>query len=352
MEIKKPNDILVATLSNPELTPYDLLSHNITGENTSLLPKEEYKNSTFIQDKFKDDDGNFDNVAFEEVYKLAQNKYQNLTDEEYLSELDKMEYSPFDITRPKFAKTFNVSTQIEKEYNPFEVRKGWSGFGSINESPLSLREIAQKNKIYDPDTDTWSEQSVNDLSLYDKLIGDTLVYGQYDEDGMHFDKQIGSMVKHKKGDWKVDDNGNLFLEKLGNRSVYGKQVLNPMDTLTTDGSLMNQYDFFGVVPALDACEALGELLHAVIAGEYLEKSVRVSQISLTTVVSLLETENDREFSPDELKDNELIEGELDLQWQIYRLLRDCEERDIALINELRNELRTEGISNIGIKNNQ
>ncbi|STO92330.1 D-fructose-6-phosphate amidotransferase [Haemophilus pittmaniae] len=115
---------------------------------------------------------------------------------------------------------------------------------------------------------------------------------------------------------------------------------------------VNQYDFFGVVPALDACEALGELLHAVIAGEYLEKSVRVSQISLTTVVSLLETENDREFSPDELKDNGLIEGELDLQWQIYRLLKDCEERDIALINELRNELRTEGISNIGIKNNQ
>ncbi|EGV07287.1 putative lipoprotein [Haemophilus pittmaniae HK 85] len=115
---------------------------------------------------------------------------------------------------------------------------------------------------------------------------------------------------------------------------------------------VNQYDFFGVVPALDACEALGELLHAVIAGEYLEKSVRVSQISLTTVVSLLETENDREFSPDELKDNELIESELDLQWQIYRLLKDCEERDIALINELRNELRAEGISNIGIKNNQ
>lgn len=115
---------------------------------------------------------------------------------------------------------------------------------------------------------------------------------------------------------------------------------------------VNQYDFFGVVPALDVCEALGELLHAVIAGEYLEKSVRVSQISLTTVVSLLETENDREFSLDELKDNELIEGELDLQWQIYRLLRDCEERDTALINELRNEIRAEGISNIGIKNSQ
>ena len=43
---------------------------------------------------------------------------------------------------------------------------------------------------------------------------------------------------------------------------------------------------FGVVPALDACEALGELLHAIIAGETLEKAIQISQISLGTVCSL------------------------------------------------------------------
>ena len=46
---------------------------------------------------------------------------------------------------------------------------------------------------------------------------------------------------------------------------------------------------------------------------------------------------------------EEIEEELDLQWQIYRLLKDCEKRDIDLILSLRNEIKQEGISNIGIK---
>lgn len=118
MEIKKPNDILVATINNPELTPYDLLSNNITGENTSLLPKDAYKQSKYIQDTFKQDNGKFDDAAFNEVYKMAQNKFYNLTNEQYLKELDEVKYSPFDVTRPKFAKTFSVSAKMEKEYNP------------------------------------------------------------------------------------------------------------------------------------------------------------------------------------------------------------------------------------------
>lgn len=64
---------------------------------------------------------------------------------------------------------------------------------------------------------------------------------------------------------------------------------------------MNDYDFFGVVPALDACEALGELLHAIIAGETLEKAIQISQISLGTVCSLLETQENRDLSESELK---------------------------------------------------
>ena len=152
MEIKKPNDILVATINNPELTPYDLLSNNVTGDNTSLLSKDAYKQSKYIQDTFKKEDGKFDDTAFNEVYKMAQSKFYNLTNEQYLKDLDEVKYSPFDMTRPKFAKTFSVSAKMEKEYNPFEVRKGWTGIGREDESPLSLREIAQKNKIYDPIT--------------------------------------------------------------------------------------------------------------------------------------------------------------------------------------------------------
>lgn len=52
------------------------------------------------------------------------------------------------------------------------------------------------------------------------------------------------MVKHYAGDWKVDDRGQLYVEKLGSREIYGKQVVNPSDILTTDGSIFNKFDFF------------------------------------------------------------------------------------------------------------
>lgn len=115
---------------------------------------------------------------------------------------------------------------------------------------------------------------------------------------------------------------------------------------------VNDYDFYGVLPAIDACEGLSELLHAIIAGETLEKSVHLSQLSLQTVAVFLENQLDKELKENELKENESIQGELDIQWQIYRLLKDCEERNIDLILGLKNELRSEQISNIGIKINQ
>ncbi|OOF40691.1 hypothetical protein BKK47_03545 [Rodentibacter mrazii] len=115
---------------------------------------------------------------------------------------------------------------------------------------------------------------------------------------------------------------------------------------------VNNYDNFGVVPALDASEALAEILHGIIAGETLERAVKISHISLGTITALLETENSRHFSESELKECEDIQAELDVQWQIYRLLKECEKRDVALILDIKNEIRTEGISNIGIKFNQ
>lgn len=127
---------------------------------------------------------------------------------------------------------------------------------------------------------------------------------------------------------------------------------NQLDKLETIIPDVNDYESFGVVPALDACQALAEILHAIIAGETLERAVEISLISLGTVTSLLETETERDWSESELKESEDIQAELDVQWQIYRLLKECEKRDIELILDLKNEIRAEGISNIGIEFHQ
>ena len=144
---------------------------------------------------------------------------------------------------------------------------------------------------------------------------------------------------------------NLVWEYLTIKDVKinFENQLEKLESIIPD---VNDYESFGVVPALDACQALAEILHAIIAGETLERAVEMSLISLGTIRALLETETGRDWSESKLKENEDIQTELDVQWQVYRLLKECEKRDIELILALKNEIRTEGISNIGIEFHQ
>jgi hypothetical protein len=200
MEITKPNDIFVASLNNPESTTYDLMSADLTPDNTSFYKKEDYLQSKFVQDKFKTPDGQFDSSGFDLAFNKAASHYKEMTDENFLDNLGKAVYSPFDITRPLESKTFTPEVEFKLDFNPFKYLYSRSGINSVDENPLSVRELAQQNKVYDPDTKTWSNESANDLGILTKFFGDTLVYGQWDEDGMHKDPETNRMVNHKKGE--------------------------------------------------------------------------------------------------------------------------------------------------------
>lgn len=144
---------------------------------------------------------------------------------------------------------------------------------------------------------------------------------------------------------------NLVWEHL---TVKGAKInfdnqLEKLEAIIPD---VNDYEFFGVLPAQEACEALSELLHSIIAGSTLEQAIRISQISLSTVASYLELQVEHELNEQELKNAAEIQEELDIQWQIYRLLNECEERDTQLILDLKNEIRSTAISNIGVNFNQ
>ena len=152
MEIKKPNDIFVATINNPNATTYDLMTLNLNPDNTELLSKDDYTESKSVKDMFTDEDGKFDELAFNNAYSLAAAHFLEMTDDKYIKSLSEVQYSPFDITRPKNAKTFNVNVEFSKDYNPFKDKYSRSGINSIDQSNLSLREIAQQSKVYDPKT--------------------------------------------------------------------------------------------------------------------------------------------------------------------------------------------------------
>ncbi|KAA8725464.1 MAG: YjaG family protein [Ewingella americana] len=108
------------------------------------------------------------------------------------------------------------------------------------------------------------------------------------------------------------------------------------------------YDIYGVYPAIDACIALGELIHSRLSGETLSHAIAVSETSIRTVAMLEMTQAGKEMTDEELKVIPAVEEEWDIQWEIFRLLADCEERDLELIKGLRSDLREAAVSNIGI----
>ncbi|STQ78324.1 Protein of uncharacterised function (DUF416) [Hafnia alvei] len=89
-------------------------------------------------------------------------------------------------------------------------------------------------------------------------------------------------------------------------------------------------------------------MHSRLSGEMLEHAITVSETSLRTVGMLEMTQAGREMTDEELKELPAMQDELDIQWEIFRLLVECEERDLELIKGLRSDLREAGVSNIGV----
>ncbi|MFV0575750.1 MAG: YjaG family protein [Vibrio sp.] len=110
-----------------------------------------------------------------------------------------------------------------------------------------------------------------------------------------------------------------------------------------------EFQFYAVYPAIDACIGLSILLHALLDREEMfEAMLDLSQLSVKTVAQLEEAQGCDEITNENQKENEAVCQEWDVQWAIFRPLRESEVRDIELIKELRLELREEGVSNIGI----
>lgn len=111
----------------------------------------------------------------------------------------------------------------------------------------------------------------------------------------------------------------------------------------------DDYDLYAVYPAIDACRALTEILHAKLTQEWYQQALYVSEISLRTVGQLYMTENEKELSDSELNILEIVEEEWDIQWEIFRVILQ-EEPSRTFINEFKKELLDVEESNIGIKN--
>lgn len=109
------------------------------------------------------------------------------------------------------------------------------------------------------------------------------------------------------------------------------------------------YDIYLTYPAIDACVSLSTLLHVLLDKELMLESVlKISQQSVQSVVQLEQAQTGIEVTNQNQKTVESVCAEWDVQWEIFRVLREATERDVEMIRGIRQELRADGVSNLGL----
>lgn len=246
MEQKK--DIFYDTLANPEMTLPDLAEVWDYGRNADIQSRDFYKNNKKVQDFFTKN-GEFDENAFESAYTTALQALNTVSRQSYNKEvLDNVMFDVDNIWVDPSKRKVEAKPIIIINPNPNRQTTGIYRLGRTTAPTRSIDEIAQTQKILLNPVEVangakaeWGD-SPNDGWLKDFFK--TRVLATWDEDGTHVDPLTGVEMEHKAGEYKLNENGTYYYEDLEGRSVYGKQVLNKLNTITTDGSRWNQFDFF------------------------------------------------------------------------------------------------------------
>lgn len=237
----KENDLILNILANPSFTLEDFKTVGLTSDNTGLQSEDKYLQSNKIQQisSFKDANNNFDKAKFHNFYLQASAVYNQLSTDDYDKKiLEQAQYSKDNIWVSPEKRTIDYRPKLVKKANPDLINSSLDQFGQMGNRTMSVAEIAQTQKVVNPLTGEKSD-SPND-SFFSNYFN-TLVLAQYDEDVI--DPKTGQVI-HEKGSLKYNEDGLPYYEELAGRDVHGRQVLNKMDVLTTDGSVWNKFDFF------------------------------------------------------------------------------------------------------------
>ena len=171
------------------------------------------------------------------------------------------------------------------------------------------------------------------LCLCERMYPNFVFYAkqqQNDEDAKSYKKILDLMWESLLVE-NVKINFDLQLEKL--------EVIIPIIT---------EYSPYIIYPAIDACQALSEVLHSYLTGEVTEHAAKVSSISATTVAEFEMTKSNIVLSEDEQQTLPSVIDEFDFQWEIFRILRDENNNMIDLIKGLKADIRESAISNVGV----
>ena len=249
------NDFFYNVLANPGFSNTDFKSVGVNINNSTIKNKEDYLSNKEVVALFTGEDGTFDKAKFEGAYNHALDQFNKLAQDTYLedaAEAASFTYDNFLVspekrrTKDSSAPTINFlgnPIRPDEQYGYRQFTQGIAGITSTGKTDKSIQEIAQTQKVYDPETNAW-EDAPND-SFFANLL-DTRVMATWefnaDENGNPTENE--DEIVHQKGEIKLNEYGLPYYENLNGRSIAGRDVLHLSDVLTTDGSVMDSINFF------------------------------------------------------------------------------------------------------------
>lgn len=246
--VAKSGDFIATMIGNPDQSVETMIDSGINSANTTLQDKSSYRDTSKIQEMFTGKDGKFDDKGYDKFYEQARHAYNQMAEKTFNDE-NVIARSYFDnqLHVPKEKKVRSASGWFEQTYNPIKDSIGFQGLNEHMSNGKSVRELAQENLVYDYKTGEslgWRPNDDAKSGVLDFIFNtEPVVLAQFDEEGEHKDPFSGKIVKHKKGDYKLDSNGDFFYENLGNREATDKTFLSMSDTLSNEGSFANKFDF-------------------------------------------------------------------------------------------------------------
>lgn len=245
MRNNKENDWFLNVMSNPTFSITNFRDVGLDATNTSLADENTYKNIPQIQEnEMFLTDGKFDDTKFHNAYQIASETYNNLADDTYQEDIIKQAtFHRDNIFVESSQRRKGADIALSRVPNPLRQKRGTRRLNLLDSPTKSVDEIAQTQKVWDGETKTWKD-SPNDSLWAD--FWDTRVMAQwdYDADSEGNPTDDASKIAFRKGELKLNNNSTYYYETLNGRNVYGRKVLSKLNTLTTDGSFWNKYDFF------------------------------------------------------------------------------------------------------------
>jgi hypothetical protein len=118
--MEKQNDFLAAQLNAPDnFTLVDFYAHGLTPDNTGLKDKDYYKSIKQVQEQFSNNDGTFNDVAFDQFYDSVRRSYNDWAEGDFVeSFINNIARSPENIQQMNNSNIRDTSTKLFQANDP------------------------------------------------------------------------------------------------------------------------------------------------------------------------------------------------------------------------------------------